>query len=170
MEPEDEKTLTIARRTRKNLDFINAQKALGADVEEFTQLLNSMLGMVISIREDYFKGSSVDWETLKDIGALSGKEQLRNKVGKSATPETPRLQKAGSFSQLLARLRHAFAHNCFSLIIDPATKQITGVTLWNAPKGKEKILGLREWEEDFSEQGLASMAHLVLEYLEKELG
>ena len=49
MNPEDEKTLTIARRTRKNLEYIYNAKARKEDVEEFTQLLNSMLGMVITV-------------------------------------------------------------------------------------------------------------------------
>ena len=53
--PKQDKTLEIAQRTRKNLEFIYAAKEQGKDVEEFTQLLNSMLGMVISLREDYFK-------------------------------------------------------------------------------------------------------------------
>lgn len=45
--PKKEKTLEIAQRTRKNLEFIYNAKRQGKDVEEFTQLLNSMLGMLI---------------------------------------------------------------------------------------------------------------------------
>jgi hypothetical protein len=35
MMPDDEKALTIARRTRKNLDFIYTAKAQGEDVKVY---------------------------------------------------------------------------------------------------------------------------------------
>jgi hypothetical protein len=66
--PGDKKALEIARRSRKNLNFIYAQKRAGADVEEFTQLLNSMLGMLICLREEYFKGRVVAWDVVRQYG------------------------------------------------------------------------------------------------------
>ncbi len=59
MAPEDEKTLTIARRTKKNLDFVYLKKLEGENVEEFTQLLNSTFGILICLREDFIKGDNV---------------------------------------------------------------------------------------------------------------
>jgi hypothetical protein len=118
MRPEDEKTLTIARRTKKNLEYIYQSKDEGKDVEEFTQLLNSMLGMVISLREDYYKGDSIPWDTLEHKGLLQGKTHLETITGKKATHITPSLQQVDSFSQLLrnTRLGHQIQTEriCFS--------------------------------------------------------
>ena len=68
MMPEDKEILTIAVRTQKNLAYIYRKSKEGEKekVEEFTQLLNSMLGMVISLREDYFKGNPVSWEDVEE--------------------------------------------------------------------------------------------------------
>lgn len=82
MNPVDKKALVIARRSRKNLDFIYAQKGKQADVEEFTQLLNSMLGMLICLREEYFKGSEVTWDEVQKHGLqpISVAEESANEI------------------------------------------------------------------------------------------
>lgn len=170
MNPEDEKTLTIARRTRKNLEYILEKKASGEDVEEFTQLLNSMLGMVIGLREDYFKGSHVSWDDVKQIELLSGEGDLRQITGKKATGTSPGLKKINSFSQLITKLRNAFAHNCFELIISNSSNRITGVTVWNIPSGQDNNPKNRVWEADISEHNLKRLAYLIVYYIEKELG
>src|SRR5688500_18105832 len=108
MNPEDEKTLTIARRTRKNLEYIYKRKSEKEDVEEFTQLLNSMLGLVIGLREDYFKGSQVSWEQVENLGLLKGRNHLKSITGKKPSEVRPRLKQVFSFSQLISKLRHAF--------------------------------------------------------------
>ena len=170
MNPEDEKTLTIARRTRKNLEYIYKKKATNEDVEEFTQLLNSMLGMVIGLREDYFKGSRVSWEEVENLELLHGRNNLKHITGKKATIESPNLQEVNTFSQLITRLRNAFAHNCFELMMDNNSNQITGATVWNVPSGQDNNSKNRVWEADISEHDLKSLAYLIVEYIEKELG
>ena len=170
MNPEDEKTLTIARRTRKNLEYIYKRKSEKEDVEEFTQLLNSMLGMVIGLREDYFKGSYVSWDDVEKSGLLQGKDNLKNITGKTASLESSGLQQVNSFNQLVAKLRHAFAHNCFELIADKKSKEITGITVWNVPTGQDGKPINRIWEADISEHDLKDLAYLIVEYIEKELG
>src|SRR5690606_8552781 len=104
MNPQDERTLELARRTRKNREYIYAAKEKGENVEEFTQLLNSMLGMMVSLREEYFRGRNVTWDDVAEQGLLVS-ESLRNR--------------ANHFSQLISKLRHAFAHNNFELIGNP---------------------------------------------------
>jgi hypothetical protein len=170
MEPEDEKTLTIARRTRKNLEYIYRKKSDGEDVEEFTQLLNSMLGMVISLREDYFKGRHIGWERVEELKLLQGWYNLKSITGKTATQASPNLQKINSFSQLITKLRNAFAHNCFELISDRESKQITGITVWNIPSGQDNKPQNRVWEANISELNLKGLAYLVVAYIEQELG
>ncbi len=90
--PKDEKTLEIARRTRKNLEFIYSANQQGKDVEEFTQLLNSMLGMLISLREDYFRGSDIGWQRVQDLGLKNYKKDMEIK-GKTPTSESPNLNR-----------------------------------------------------------------------------
>lgn len=170
MNPSDEKTLTIAQRTRKNLEYIYTKKAIGDDVEEFTQLLNSMLGMVISLRENYFKGSQVMWQKIEELGLLEKRQNLKVLVGKNATPKSPKLEKVNSFSQLFTKLRHAFSHNCFKLEINKNSNQIRGVTVWNIPQDLDNEPKNRIWEEYFSEVNLKDLAYLTVEYIEKEIG
>jgi HEPN pEK499 p136 len=174
MEPEDEDTLTIARRTRKNLEYVYKRESEGADVEEFTQLLNSMLGIVISLREDYFKCSSISWKYVEDQGLLEGRQGLATNTGKPASPESPDLEQVDSFSQLITRLRHSFAHHWFKLILDNRSdgkpRIITGITVWNIKRQHDNKPRYREWEAEFSEADLKRLAFLLIEYLEREFG
>ncbi len=163
MEPDDEKTLTIAKRTRKNLEYIYKKKQEGDDVEEFTQLLNSMLGIIISLREDYFLGSHVTWEEIERMGLLAGREHLKKITGNKATYECPELQKVNTFSQLITRLRHGFAHNCYNLKIENRT--ITGIKIWNTNSEKKFEKKDWKWEADLSENDLKGCAFLAIDYL-----
>lgn len=164
MLPDDEKTLSIARRTRKNLDFMYASKAKGNDVEEFTHLLNSMLGMLICLREEYFRGKCVTWEDVKGRGLTPV-----DIASFSPTSESPHLKQHKNFSQLISRTRHAFSHNNFSLQGD-SERRITGVSVWNITVGKENKTENRTWEATISEQQLKDLAYLFIDYVEHEFG
>ncbi len=166
--PENEKTLDIARRTRKNLEYIYKAKRQGEDVEEFTQLLNSMLGMVISLREEYFRDSQITWQYVQQLDLKSWKPDLKIR-GKVSSSQSPNLRQVNLFSQLMTNIRHAFAHSNFDLIVDPAANRITGVKVWNTPTGKGKVVQDRTWEADIFEDQLRDLAYLFVEYLEKEL-
>lgn len=169
MLPEDEKTITVARRTKKNLDYIYACKSQNEDVEEFTQLLNSMLGMVICIREDYFVRSHYEWEEIERLHLNSWRPGLQL-PGKTASRKSPRLQQINSFSQLVTKIRHAFAHNCFEFIPTKNGKDIAGITVWNIPSGKPNNKENRTWEADILETELRDLANLIVEFLESQLG
>jgi hypothetical protein len=161
MNPEDKKALVVAQRSRKNLDFIYAHKRQGADVEEFTQLLNSMLGMLICLREEYFKGREVTWDRVQEYDL-----QPIPIEGEVPTRISPRLQSSKTFSKLIGNLRHAFAHNCFELVGNP----ITGVRAWNIPPGQVDSPENRIWQAELSEHALLQIANLFIDYLEKEHG
>ncbi|MCE7983812.1 MAG: hypothetical protein DYG89_21770 [Caldilinea sp. CFX5] len=163
MFPEDVQTLTIARRTRKNLDYLYSQKAQGADVEEFTHLLNSMLGMIICLREEYLKEKTVTWEDLKRKNL-----KIVDLMCYSANPRSPQLKSHNSFSQLIRNMRHAFAHNCFTLLKNEKTNQIMGIRVWNIPPRKENKPENRIWETVISEQQLRDLAYLFINYIENE--
>jgi hypothetical protein len=161
MNPGDRKTLVIARRSRKNLDFICDQKLKGEDVEEFTQLLNSMLGMLVCLREEYFKEQEVTWDDVKERGLLPIPVE-----GDPPTPVSPKLEHSNTFSKLIGNLRHAFAHNCFNLVGNP----ITGVKIWNIPSKKEDLLENRSWQTELTQQQLRQIAELFVDFLEKVHG
>lgn len=160
MNPRDRKALVIAQRSRKNLDFICAQKKQGADVEEFTQLLNSMLGMLICLREEYFKENDVKWDKVEEYGL-----QPIHIEEDTPTQTSPKLKHSQTFGKLIGNLRNAFAHNCFELIGDP----ITGVIVWNIPNRKENLPINRVWQVELSEAQLRQIADLFIDYLEHEL-
>lgn len=170
MRPEDEKTLTIARRTKKNLEYIYLKKSENEDVEEFTQLLNSTFGILICLREDFIKGDNVSWEEVKNLGLINELNKLENIFGMKATERSPKLKSITSFSSLVTNLRNALAHNCFELIIDSYSKKITGVTIWNIPTAEKNIPENRVWQENISEDNLKSIVYLVLDYVDKILG
>lgn len=167
MNPVDKKTLTIARRTRKNLDYIYEQKKRGADVEEFTQLLNSILGMLILPREEYFNshfrsGNEVTWQNLEEMGL----ERL-DITEKQLCTESPNLKPAESFSQLITNMRHAFAHHRFEII---GETEIKSVKVWDVPSREKNETKDRRWEAEFSIEQLKSIAYLFIDYLEKKHG
>lgn len=166
MMPDDEKAITIARRTRKNLDFIYSAKAQGADVEEVTQLLNSMLGMLICLREEYFHGRTVTWDDVRhhNLQPVSVSAQKRDDDAEIWNAYQP------SFSQLITCLRHAFAHNCFSLVGDKSqprgNREIVGLEVWNTPTGKK----YKTWQANLTIDELKAIAYLFIDYLEKSRG
>lgn len=176
MLPEDEKTITIARRTKKNLNFIYKSKEEGADVEEFTQLLNSMFGMIICIREDFFKGGSYSWDELEKLNLQGwdidseGIEQLKAITGIVRSDEKPRLKTIRSFSQLLTKLRNAFAHNCYEFLTEKGDREIYGIKVWNIKSEKKNIPPNRTWEADINKDELRLFAELVLIFLEVKIG
>jgi hypothetical protein len=161
MNPGDKKALVIARRSRKNLDFICDQKVKGEDVEEFTQLLNSMLGMLICLREEYFKGHEVTWDEVKEHGLPPIPIE-----GDPPTSTSLKLKHSKSFSKLIENLRHAFAHNCFEVVGNP----ITGVRVWNIPSRTKDLLENRIWQAELTQQQLRQIADLFIDFLEKRHG
>lgn len=126
--------------------------------------------MVIGLREDYFKGSHVSWKQVNNLGLLEGKQNLKRITGKKATQVSPSLQEINSFSQLITKLRHAFAHNCYTLIIDKNSSQITVITAWIVKSGQDNKPKNRIWEVDLLENELKELAYLIVEYIENELG
>ena len=175
MRPEDKEILTIAVRTQKNLEYIyKKSKCECEDVEEFTQLLNSMLGMVISLREDYFKEIPVSWEKveeeiLEELNDQIDLDDIKAIIGKPPNQESPKLEQSStSFSRLITKVRHAFAHRGFSLISD-GLGEIKGVTIWNKPMEAEELPENRTWEADVSEKQLKDLAYLIVTYVKKTL-
>lgn len=125
-----------------------------------------MLGMLICLREEYFHGQSVTWDDVRRRGLepLNISAQKRNNnadIWKAYQP---------SFSQLITHLRHAFAHNCFSLVGDESQprgkREIVGLKVWNTPTGKQ----YKTWKANLTIDELKDIAYLFIDYLEKTRG
>lgn len=155
MEPSDEKTIEIARRTRKNLEYVYAQYDQGAPVYEFTQLFNSMLGILVCLREEYFHGSEIEWSDVEHLG-------LRVAVSLKSKSE--------KFSRLISCTRNAVAHSNYFFIAD-GNRKIIGVEIWNVPSNTSvndrKKRAIWTWSSKFTENELRDFAYLMLNYLEK---
>ena len=150
MMPHDKALLTLARRTQENLKYINEKKCQKESVNEFTQLLNSMLCMVISLREEYLNENHIGWEELEKLEV-----PLRSIAEENFSEE------------LIANLRHAFAHGNFRLIpASDGSNDIAGVTVWNVPLNKNKDI----WKADLLEKELMDLANKFVEYIEKKYG
>ncbi|MFZ2878863.1 MAG: HEPN family nuclease [Phototrophicaceae bacterium] len=176
MMPSDKVMITLARRTKHNLDFIYARKDSG-DVYEFTQLVNSMLSLVISMRAEYFsERSQVSWagvetavrrdmfEAHVDIDALT---QI---VGDEASEASPKLRQIQHFSELIDCLRNAFAHCCFELLED-TFHNINGVRVWNVRVERDRmVVRARTWQAEISESQLRDIAYVFIAYLEATRG
>jgi hypothetical protein len=166
MNPGDEKTLAVARRTKKNLEFIYAKKE-EADVEEFTQLINSMLGMLICVREDYTLGEEISWQNVQERGLQRLDIPERREMRKN-----PDLASVNNFNQWITNIRHALAHNNYELLGDP----ITHIRVWTTKKisrdtDREQRRWIRyqtdnwTWEAVLSEDELYKVANTLLDYL-----
>ncbi len=158
MEPSNERVIEIARRTRKNLEYLYAQYDLGAPVYEFTQLFNSMLGVLVCLREEYFHGADIEWAEVEQVGLIV-RPSLKSKCDK--------------FSRLITQTRHAFAHSNYDFIGD-TQRRIRGITVWNTPSStpahERKQKRNWTWTTDFTEDELWDFAMLMLNYLELSLG
>ncbi|MDX1994014.1 MAG: HEPN family nuclease [bacterium] len=173
----DQVMLTLARRTKVNLDFVYAQRHSG-NVYEFTQLLNSMLSMLISMRAEYFsQRATVSWDEVFEkvadkeekifVGVSKNEVQIK---GDSPTTESPNLINSVYFSDLIDRLRNAFAHCCFELERD-SSNNIHGLTVWNVPIEKNRLdKQKRKWQASISEPQLRAIAYLLIAYLEATRG
>jgi len=152
MEPFDEKTIEIARRTRSNLRYIDEQHERGEKVYTFTHLFNSMLGMLVCVRENYYKGSnsrSVEWADLMKWNQLEPSPEI--------------MDKADAFSTLISNLRHAFAHSNYDFISN-SDRKISGIRVWKIENGIET------WNATLTEEELREIANLAVEYLELMFG
>ena len=152
----------FAKRTRINLSiFRRIQKEYPEIIEryrkvdpqigmyEVTQLINSMLGLLIFPREDF-------------IGKIPQKTIME--LQKDGWP-IPRIK--GSYpqiknlNQLVRYLRNAIAH-CNVLFKSDSNKNIEGLELWN-----ENDQGIRTWHAELSINELDIIGHKFIDLILK---
>jgi hypothetical protein len=129
----------FAERTRKNLKAIECLKANHQDVYEITQLINSMLGLLVFPREEY-----VDRIPETPIGDLRCIGWPIPRV-RDGFPQAPNLK------ELVRYLRNAIAHFNVEFIGD-GTNQIRILRVWNNNRG------VKTWEAELSLSDLRGIA------------
>jgi hypothetical protein len=161
IKPGVSRTVEIAQRTRHNLVFFDQEKQNGATVFEFTQLLNSMLGMLIIVCEEYFAGDS------PQLTVAEERELLHVRAREQAPDaDLPKLRPSGNPRDFVRKMRNAFAHGNFELLGD---REITGILVWNYRIGEKiKKPQNRTWQVSLTETEMRSMANVVCSYAERK--
>jgi len=106
-------------RTRKNLDYIEETVRTDpeAEVYEVTQLVNSMLGMIVFPKERYFE--HIPENPLEEL----------QKEGWVIPEVTGNFKQVNNLRQLMRHLRNSIAHS--NLEFDSDGHTLTGIRLWN---------------------------------------
>ncbi len=91
--------LGFAQRTRKNLAYVNLVAEGGGDVHVVTQLVNSLLGLVVFFRE----------QNLLEFAATTPLADLESK-GWPCVTVTMGADKCSTLKDLVSHLRNAVAH------------------------------------------------------------
>lgn len=142
--------MDFIERTQKNLEFIEQAARFEEDgqVFEVTQLINSLLGLIVFPRENYYENipetplAELETQGWK-IPAVSGQfEQVKD------------------LRQLMKYLRNAIAHS--NLEFDSDGVNLTGIRLWNCSHGK------KTWEVRMSLEELRDLTFRFIELLRHE--
>jgi len=143
--------LDFARRTRANLEFIEAAEQRGDTVFEVTQLCNSLLGLLVFPRERYMR--SIPETPLSEL-VERGWPEIRTSEGQLEEE---------NLRQLTRMLRNGIAHCNVEFDADE-TGQIAGLTIWSRYKGRTT------WKAELTLADLRSLVFKFVELMEEEEG
>jgi hypothetical protein len=137
----------FAERTQKNLEAIEKlqQEQPDGEIYEVTQLVNSMLGLLVFPQQRYI--NSIPETPLADLA----NQGWRVPVTIGEYPDVKTLR------ELVRYMRNAIAHFNIKFIADDVSHQIAGLHLWNMRRGEKtwetklKLEDLREITERFIE-------------------
>ena len=107
----------FARRSRRNLDFIREARKRGEEVYEVTQLVNSMLGLLVLPKERYLQ--NIPDVSLDDLRRDGWPEPVLN--GK--------FSRVTGLRDLVGALRHSVAH--FNIEFTETGGEIDGIQMSN---------------------------------------
>jgi len=134
----------IIKRTKANLDFIDKAKHENKGVYETTQLFNSLLGIIV-----YIKEKKINADNFKSIKLTDDKKEEW---------AIPKEIKDNNLWKFLYNLRNAVAH------ID--------ITFTSDNSGKIKTLSFKDsrrggnWECTFTVDGMSKFINKLCEYIE----
>jgi len=131
----------FAGRTQKNLCAIERLRADGQEVFETTQLVNSMLGLLVFPREQF-------------IDQIPKTSLLELREAGWPVPIVPNeFSQVTDLRELTRYLRNAIAHFNIEFIADESG-EITGLRVWNTDQPGEK----KTWEAELSLSDLRGIA------------
>ena len=150
---ENQLVLDFARRTKRNLEYIESKSHDNYDLEvyEVTQLINSMLGLLVFPQQKFFD----------DLPEISLGELVDKGWPKINT--TKGKLKEDNLQQLLRYLRNGIAHFNVRFTANTSNK-LTGVSIWNIPQGKK----MQDWEAELSLDDLRNIVYRFIELIEKK--
>jgi HEPN family protein len=119
MEFNDEFVIDFAKRTRLNLEAIETAKDNGEDVREFTQLINSLLGLLIFPYEH--SSCTIQPTPLQALVNDHGWPEIKTSKGKL---------RENTLGELARSMRHSFAH-CLVEFLSDDKGNVGSVKLWN---------------------------------------
>lgn len=141
-------TLGFAERTRKNLEFVEAALAEGEDVHVVTQLVTSLLGLIVFPWE---RGFAEYARTVNLAGLAEKGWPLWEVRGRSCE----------TLGELIRLLRHAVAHGNVRFSSDSRQVHEVVIEFWNYSPRDRRI----DWETSISAPALrefcAKFIHLV---------
>lgn len=138
----------FAQRTRTNLAAIDRLLADGHDVYETTQLVNSMLGLLVFPQQEY-----VDQIPRTPLAKLQSEGWPVPKV-------TAGFTQVGDLNQLIRYLRNSIANFNIRFIADDQQRHIKGLIVWN-----ENAKGVKTWEAELSKEDLRGIADRFVDLL-----
>lgn len=141
----------FARRTRENLRQLRRLQASGAEIYEFTALVNSMLGLLVFPQQRYVDSIP---ETPVDELARQG-WPIPRVVGQF--PQVPNLR------QLIRYLRNAISHFNIEFLADQRG-QLAGLRVWNVDPRSNRTT----WKAELSESDLDEIAHRFVAMILRE--
>ncbi len=113
----DKMVQEFAQRTLKNTDFVREHAIEQPELYEVTQLVNSLLGLIVFPKES----------ALQDIPKTSF-----NNLRRDLWPESILVSdgSTNNLNKLITRLRNAVAHCNLGFVVDE-TNKLSGISLWN---------------------------------------
>ena len=145
----------FALRTKRNLEFIESwanEDNTNSDVYETTQLINSLLGLIVFPREEYM--SRIDKIPLSELVRRGW--AVPRVVGK--------YPQAKDLRDLIYKLRHAVSH--FNLeFISNIEGQISGIKVWNCDMNKKHEI---IWVAELEIEELRDIAYRFIDLIIKE--
>ena len=142
--------IDFAKRTRANLEFIEAAEKDSQSVFEVTQLANSLLGLLIFPKERYM--DSIPNTPLAEL-VSNGWPDIKTTYGQ--------LQQ-DTLRELMRMLRNSIAH-CNVEFIAETDSVISGIKVWNT------IGRRRTWQAELSIADLRAIAFRFIELIESNV-
>lgn len=140
---------SFAARTRINLEFIEKQQQLGQDVYEVTQLINSLLGLLIFPQQRFL--DAIPKTPLKELEA-QGWPEIQITQGQS---------ECQTLYDLVRYLRNGVAH-CNIRFLADHKGELVGLTIWNNNPRQ-----VRNWEARLSIEQLRKITDMFIDTIQE---